>query len=235
MIELNYILDPAYRRETEEFDLHTATDTDLEFYVFCGDFYFRIDQANFDARWRWIPILGMARQFYDAALVMAHGHEPLPIWFSESSDEIRFTLTPDGMLEVTTTYSPGRAICSPVDMLDASRAFLTRVCKELSESYPRVLESESFAGTVRNVIGANRHFARSAMREFIENATPDTAKQLERALAPLVDLPDAASDLEELATQLARYRAEGDEELSRRDALIALVRRSLETSKGSAK
>lgn len=229
MIELNYILDPAYRRETEEFELHTATDTDLEFYVFCGDFYFRIGTVNFDACWRWIPVFGLARQFYEASLAAANGQEPLAIWFSECSDEIRFALTPEGRLEVTSTYSPDRATCSPLEMLAASRAFLTRVCRELAEEYPRVVESPAFAKTQRNILGANRHFARWTMGEFLSHPTVENARQLESALIPLADGagPEAAA-LRTLADHLAQFRPEGGPGFLTVDELIPAVSSALE-------
>lgn len=228
MIELNYILDPAYRRETEAFDLHEADYTDLDFYVFCCDFYFRIGEVNFDARWRWIPVVGMARQLFESAAIAAQGYEPPAAEFSESADAISFALTPTGMLEVTTTYSHELAVCAPLDLFEATRAFLTRVCKDLAEKYPRVLESPSFAALLRNVMGANRHYARWTMREFLADPSVENAKQLESALDPFVGVPDYGPIVVYLFSKLDKYRPDGGEGLYGREDLIPAIKAALD-------
>lgn len=156
MIELNYTLDPDYRRETEAFDLPSATDTDLDFYVYCGDFYFRVGAANFDAPWNWVTILGMARQLFESAEIAARGETPPPSKFSESQDEIYFSPKPGGLVEVSANYSSDRATVPSDELLDATHKFLARVCDDFAMQYPRVLESAAFNAIRQLVANSNR-------------------------------------------------------------------------------
>ncbi len=142
MIHLDYSLEPAELRRLKGVDLASATRTQLDYYLFCGNVVFRIDDAVFDASWGWVPILDFAARLYELVHDLRNSTRQY-LEFTESEARISLHLRGD-RVEVTTNYVPSRAETSLDALQEVATAFLHRVLKDLRLHWPDIARNPAF-------------------------------------------------------------------------------------------
>ena len=108
MIVLDYKLSEDYIKDLKWHDHATADRTTLDFYIFCGDITFQINDACFDAKWGWVPVLGFAISMYDIVEVL-QVKKYFRFYFTESGDELNFELL-NSFVKVSANYTLDTAV-----------------------------------------------------------------------------------------------------------------------------
>ncbi|WP_068469280.1 hypothetical protein [Candidatus Protochlamydia phocaeensis] len=146
MIGLDYRLNEEEFESIEQVDLTTADETSFLYYLFCGDIFFRINQAVFDAEWGWIPILGFAETLYSILKDLPETQTDEYI-FTESDDQIRFELV-DSALKIDfkyTTVPLEKSIeVDYEEMKMASLQFLAKVLDDFENQWPELYKNPTF-------------------------------------------------------------------------------------------
>ena len=142
MISLDYSLEPAELLKLEKVDLTSATITDLDFYLFCGNVIFRIDEAVLDASWGWVPILNFASQLYEILYTIQDG-ETKSLEFTESEATIDFHRKGEN-ITVTAEYASSEAITTVVELRKAVSIFCCRVIADLSNQWHELSQNPAF-------------------------------------------------------------------------------------------
>lgn len=142
MVSLDYKLELSEVNRLTDLDITSASHTTLDYYLFCGDIYFRINEVSFDAPWGWIPVISFSMQLCEIVCTIRDG-ETGRLEFTESEDEIRFTRTED-VIDVSCDYSDGHAQVSLSDIRGASIRFATRIVAELSARWPLLKTNKAF-------------------------------------------------------------------------------------------
>jgi hypothetical protein len=142
MITLDYSLDPSEMAKINAADLTSATQTDLDYYLFCGSIVFRIDGKTFDAQWEWIPILDFATQLFMIACEINDGASRT-LEFTESEATIAFRRH-GSEIQISADYASGIAEASLQELQQAATAFLRRVLNDLRARWPQIADNVFF-------------------------------------------------------------------------------------------
>jgi hypothetical protein len=132
MLTFDYVLDPAWDRA--EVDLAAADEMVLRYDCFLGDVVFVVGEADFSARWGWVPILDFAVAL-DGIVDLLVGEGRFE--FTESDAAIDFRRDGD-VVQVSTNYMPGSAVVPLVELQAATDAFLRRVVADLTARHPEL-------------------------------------------------------------------------------------------------
>lgn len=150
MIFLDYKLEPSELNRLTGLDITSASHTTLDYYLFCGDIYFQINDASFDAPWGWIPIISFSLPLCEIVCTIKNG-EIRSLEFTESDDEIRFIRTED-VIDVACNYSDAHAQVSLSEMKGASIRFAERIVHELSDRWPLLKTNKAFREKVDRLL-----------------------------------------------------------------------------------
>src|SRR5437879_4736572 len=90
MIYLSYKLSDELNAKAPIVDWASADATELRYYVFLGDQIFLVNDADFSARWGWIPILDFAASLVLVAKALELGETHLQFDFTDSDELIYF-------------------------------------------------------------------------------------------------------------------------------------------------
>ena len=122
MIFLDYNLDLGLAKQITDRDIISANHSALDYDLFCGDIYFRIDGANFDAVWNWIPVIQFSTELAKICCTLQNG-ETAEFEFTESDDKIWFSRTKE-VIDVSSDYSNAHAQTSLAEIRSASVSLL---------------------------------------------------------------------------------------------------------------
>ena len=142
MIFLDYNLDPAMIKKVTDYDIISATNDTLDYYLFCGDIYFRVNGANFDALWSWIPLIDFSMKLAEISCTIRDGETAI-FEFTESDDKIYFLRTKE-VIDVTCDYSNAHAQTSLSEMRAATVSFAKKVFNDLTNRWPLLKSSKAF-------------------------------------------------------------------------------------------
>lgn len=138
-IVLDYALDPSWRRHWEGLDLRSADETALHYKCFLGDVVFIVDDADFSARWGWVPVLDFALSLRAIATALgASDYETFE--FTESDDVIEFTRR-DGGIRLEASYVKASAEVSYAELSLEAERFLARLLAEFGQTHPELREN----------------------------------------------------------------------------------------------
>jgi hypothetical protein len=142
MITLDYQLDSIEAARIREDDLLAATDPDLDYYLFCGDIFFRVDDVEFDAAWGWVPVINFSYSLCDIIFKIKPGEER-QLEFTESESLIGFVRRL-ARIEISASYATGRAEVDIAELKQAAGRFAIAVFNDLSKRWPTLLQNEAF-------------------------------------------------------------------------------------------
>lgn len=143
MVTMAYSLSTSANQILPQMDLRSASDTDLDYRLFLGNFYFRANDAVFDAPWEWIPLLDLTCKITDA-LVSVKRHINAIVEFTESSEAIRIIPCSVDTVEVSATYCQSVAVVSIADLESAAEVFSKRLLSELTQRWPELARNSNF-------------------------------------------------------------------------------------------
>ncbi|MGI8984750.1 MAG: hypothetical protein ACR2HM_09515 [Acidimicrobiales bacterium] len=136
MISLGYRLSDEWNKEHLASEVARLDETTLRYGFFMGDVEFRIDEASFDARWGWVPILDFAASLLSLMRSLPKTREAA-FEFTESEAQISFAFK-DSAVEVGATYSPATAAAPYDAMLAAVEAFALSTFDAAETVYPSI-------------------------------------------------------------------------------------------------
>lgn len=152
MIHLDYNLEPSEIRKIEGVDLITATANDLDYYLFCGDIIFRIDNTNLDARWGWVPIINFATQLYLIASEIKEG-EARKLEYTESAAVIEFSRQ-GGIIEIKAEQAHAKVEASLYELRESATIFICRLFSNLTSRWPKLAQNQFFKERV-DIVGCD--------------------------------------------------------------------------------
>jgi hypothetical protein len=136
MITFDYRLSPMPSERTDR-ELVSATETELRYSLFLGDIVFSVGDADFNAKWGWVPVLDFALGLDHAVGELLQGKEEAEFEFTESDNVIRFRRDGEDV-SVSASYAPHRTIVNLEDLVYAVRTFRKRVVNDLSLIHPQL-------------------------------------------------------------------------------------------------
>lgn len=142
MIILDYKLNESELPRIKKFNLSEVTASDLDYYLFCGNIFFKIGGKNFDALWNWIPVIDFATQLYLISTNLIVG-QCKSLYFTESEATIKFCRK-ENIISVAPSYVFENAEIDCSELQEASKEFLGNILESLSTSYPQLLENAPF-------------------------------------------------------------------------------------------
>lgn len=149
MITLDYLLAQDEVRTLDATDLTHATAAELDYYLFRGDIYFRIDDQVFDASWGWVPIIEFATQLHILGRrLVEKGSETVEFTESEATINLRLA---DGKVVVSSSYSLGTAEVDYFEFTKETERFLRSVLTDFARSYPSLLQNPNFVSRGKTV------------------------------------------------------------------------------------
>src|SRR5919205_838727 len=144
-ITLSYRLSPRWNK-LERKGCEGASSEELYYEMFLGDIILRVGDADFSSQWGWVPILDLVRQFVSAGKEVAKNRK-IDINFTESNALL--TLTPrDGLIAISSTYSPSRQEVRVEDLQIAMKQFAKEAIREFDLLCPGLRENPLVRGLV---------------------------------------------------------------------------------------
>ena len=142
MIELRHSLDPVITAAKASVDLATADAVQLDYELFCGDVHFRVDDANFDANWAWIPLLHFIDEIVLATKqLILEGHSKID--FTESDATIDFERS-GSIVTISANYTSAVAQAPLTELVSAVRDFATKALSDLETEWPDLRSNQTF-------------------------------------------------------------------------------------------
>ena len=134
MITLDYWLDPRWNRENESVDLASADEGALCYDVLLGDVIFIVNEADFSAKWGWVPIVDFAACLRRVVFELKEGRSAEETFeFTESDDTIWFKRE-GSEVNISTSYATGEARVALDELKTSVDYFVQRVSpRTLSE------------------------------------------------------------------------------------------------------
>lgn len=142
MIILDYKLDSEELKKLKNLDLSQITSTDLDYYLFRGDIFFRTDSENLDAPWGWVSIIDFSTHLYLISCEIKDNEQRV-FDFNESEATIKFQRIGE-YIYVKPSYVPRKAKTTVFELKQASMNFFKRVLSEISNEYPQLLKNQFF-------------------------------------------------------------------------------------------
>lgn len=138
------LADPA--RPCGDLQLKSATEADLRYDCFLGDIILIVGDADFSARWGWVPVLDFALCLKSVASQLEqppYGEERFA--FTESEAEIVFRRT-DATLTVSASYTSAVADLAFTVFLKSVEGFLLRITRALARDFPEFSSNKTAVG-----------------------------------------------------------------------------------------
>lgn len=130
-------------------DLRSADEITLRYDCFLGDVVFRVGEADFSARWGWVPVLDFAMGLRAILSNLTEGHSQT-FEFTESDARIGFKRQGPSV-DIEADYAPERAQVSYSDLSKEADQFLLRVIRDLERSHPELAENAVVASLSREL------------------------------------------------------------------------------------
>ncbi|HCU51565.1 MAG TPA: hypothetical protein DGG94_17495 [Micromonosporaceae bacterium] len=149
MLLVDYELSPSWNRR-QLADWSQATETSLRYDSFLGDIVFRADDADFSARWGWVPVLDFGLSLKNALEHVERDAQVVTIEFTESDAVIR--LEPVGhKVKLTASYVPEVATVEYADLVDVTYQFLGRLIEDLIAHQPGLERNPVIVATLEAI------------------------------------------------------------------------------------
>lgn len=133
-IQLDFSLNSLEAKKISTVDPKSISQTDIDYYLFCGSIVFRIDGATFDAPWEWVPVLGFASQLAEIVELLVV-QESASLGFTESDASISFRRN-GSTVRIDANYCSSTTEISLVELTTSANEFMQRVARKLIESWP---------------------------------------------------------------------------------------------------
>ena len=140
MIQLDYTIDNSWRSNISENRFADADPMDIHYDLFWGDISFRIDGAEFDTHWGWVPIVDFAVFLHSITTGLNEGMADT-FKFTESDASITFRRIADEV-EVKSNYCASAARVPYPELFAVATTFLKRVLNEVVAQYPSLAENK---------------------------------------------------------------------------------------------
>lgn len=121
----------------------------LRYECFLGDIRFEVDEVDFSTHWGWVPVLDFALGMSNLLDALEHGSEQT-FEFTESEAVIRMKRI-DGLVELTTSYSPGVMRVDVGELREAARDLVRRLGSRFGAEHPALANNEDFQAALRQV------------------------------------------------------------------------------------
>jgi hypothetical protein len=121
----------------------------LRYECFLGDIRFEVDKVDFSTHWGWVPVLDFALGMSNLLNALEHDSEQT-FEFTESEAVIRIRRT-DGIVELTTSYSPGVMRVDVGELREATRDLAQRLGTRFGSEHPALANNEEFQAALRQV------------------------------------------------------------------------------------
>jgi hypothetical protein len=143
MITLDYLLDTRWASRNASVDLAGADEMTLRYDVLLGDVIFIVNEADFSAKWGWVPIVDFAACLRYIVHELHEKNSPEDKFvFTESDATICFKRE-GSEVNVSTNYTTGEASVPLDELRTAIDSFAQRVNRELCEKYPALSRNEA--------------------------------------------------------------------------------------------
>jgi hypothetical protein len=142
MIILNYEYNLKEIKKLSNIDLSIISSTDIDYYLFCGNIIFRVNDRNFDALWGWIPIIDFATNLFLILSKIKEGESEI-YYFTESEATIKFHRK-DGSIMINPSYCLFEEKVVYEEMKATTHQFLKRVLTETSVQFPQLSKNSVF-------------------------------------------------------------------------------------------
>lgn len=149
MIELDYSFDPDELKKLDQFDFRKLTLTDLDYYLFGGNIFFRIDGVSFDTPWGWIPVLNYCVRMCLVLLELQEQGESV-LEFTENDAEISFTREADGVCVSADFLNAAASTCLS-ELRVAVKHFAGKLLRDLLHRWPSLAAMEPFQERLRTI------------------------------------------------------------------------------------
>ena len=143
MIYLSYKLSDELNTKAPLIDWVNADEMTLRYYVYLGDQLFLADEADFSARWGWIPILDFAACLVLIARALTSGETNRRFEFTESEDYIDFTRQ-ENRVVMSSNYTTARAEVALDELQSAARSYANTVFEGATALHPALKNNLSF-------------------------------------------------------------------------------------------
>ena len=144
-IKLDFWLAPSWNPNLEAYDFAEVGAATLRDEVFLGDIIFQVGELDVSAHWGWVPALDFAAALVHAVRGLEEGSKEEALDFTESDAEIRFSVKPNGTLEIRSNYTDGSAETTLEELGSASRAFARSLLSKLCSEWPALKRNSNFA------------------------------------------------------------------------------------------
>jgi hypothetical protein len=149
MITLDYSFEPRELDKLNNVDIKNLSATDLDYYYFCGSIEFRVDDASFDAPWKWIPVFDFGIRLNEILSRLEHGKEA-KFEFTESEASITFLRNAENVL-IEANYVSASALAPFQELRIVAREFLRRVVSDLLSRFPMLSGNSVFKERIKSV------------------------------------------------------------------------------------
>jgi hypothetical protein len=153
MVTLDYRFNKEELKKLDGFDFDGLTLTDLDYYLFCGDIFFRVNGVSLDAPWGWIPIFNFCiRMNFVLSDLQSRGRALLE--FTENDATIVFD-SQDSSVAIRADYANAFARCNPEELRNAVTAFSEKLLREMVAKWPKLPNTSAFqerCQTIRSTI-----------------------------------------------------------------------------------
>lgn len=149
MVTLDYKLAEDELAKLASFNFAELTLTDLDYYLFCGDVFFRIDGVDFDTPWGWIPLLNHCVRMCLVTMELRNDGRAV-LEFTENEATISFELQ-GNQVAIAASFVDASASVSIQELREAVTAFSEKLLRELVMRWPALTGTAAFQERVQLV------------------------------------------------------------------------------------
>jgi hypothetical protein len=143
MITLDYLLDTRWASRNASVDLAGADEMTLRYDVLLGDVIFIVNEADFSAKWGWVPIVDFAACLRYIVHELDERRSAEQIFeYTESDATICFKREGSEVI-ISANYATGEARVPLNELKTSVDSFVERVNRELCERYPALTRNEA--------------------------------------------------------------------------------------------
>jgi len=142
MVTIDYLFDEDELKKLEGFTFEMLTGTDLDYSLFCGSIFLRVDGVSFDATWKWIPIFDFCVRINEVLLQLRSQGQAV-LEFTENEATLVFTAEGSWVF-LKAQYANAQARVQLQQLEDAIRHFSDKLIRDLIGRWPPLLRTEVF-------------------------------------------------------------------------------------------
>ena len=142
MICLSYQFSPEWNAKIDQLNLAQADEVTLRYKAFLGDQIFVVDEADFSARWEWVPLLDFAACLYAIVEKLKGGEKALVFEFTESDAQIQFNKQGDKVL-ITSNYRNAKSTVLLGELNAAVYSYTKQILQDAMDFSPELKANNS--------------------------------------------------------------------------------------------